>query len=165
MTFDTKPMVTIKPFDVGTSYGISKQPPHDEQLILGDKIACLVRLLFSNNSSSTLTAYLLIVFIVNHVIHPPQNNHPPRARRHSRYDVASNAKPQQLHRHCVPQIRNTPLARQTAIADSKLRIWAEHVADPCSHWICVREDGKGGESTIMGGCQWRLLSTAVNVDG
>ena len=45
--------------------------------------------------------------------------------------------------------------RETALNESKERLWKEHTKNPSSHWLFVR-DVSSKSLKVLGGCQWRL---------
>ncbi|KAL9091713.1 MAG: hypothetical protein Q9165_004789 [Trypethelium subeluteriae] len=45
--------------------------------------------------------------------------------------------------------------RETALSECKERLWNEHINDPSSHWIFVR-DGSSDSLKVLGACQWRF---------
>lgn len=47
--------------------------------------------------------------------------------------------------------------RSAAVAESKERLWNEHMRNPASHFIYAREGPVGSRTgAIIGGCQWRF---------
>lgn len=62
------------------------------------------------------------------------------------------------HSVFYPILTDGPESRNEAIKATQERIWQEHVSDPHSHWLYVRET-KGvemGTGKVVGGCQWRI---------
>ena len=59
------------------------------------------------------------------------------------------------HQIFYPVFGGSDADRQTAIQTSKERMWQEHVGDPSSTWIAVRDNASG---IVLGGCQWRVYT-------